>query len=532
MLCRRLLSVLVWAVWSLCAVRAGDGVREGSETVRALLRRAEAFETSGQWGRATELYARILGKDRNSPQTRDHYLKCLRRLLQQRRHQDSSYRAQVLTLTPARALDVYREVLLKLQAGYFDPERTDATALLRSGLEELRAALEDQGFRRSYCKNGSFKSVIDFLATVDQAEQGQHQDQVDDVLKRARTLAQAAEHSLGLMPAAVILELTCGACAGLDEYTAFLTPIQFEEVAASWKGKSVGVGIELGSDESGLYVAQVSPGSSAHAEGIMPRDRITNIGGRSGDQLLAEDAAVLLHGEPNTTVMVETLAADETRPRKVKLKRLPITIASISEPRFLDERAGVAYLRLLSFQEDTLSELDAALIQLQSAGMKALILDLRGNPGGLFNVAVQVAERFLPSGLIVSTHGQVREYNQTYYAQSMSALVTPLIIVVDGETASSAEVLAGALKENQRGMLVGQTTFGKGCLQRVQRLICTPAAIRMTVAKFYSPQGHAYTGAGLAPDMPVDRSESTPPIDQDAQIQTALELIRPLAIVR
>jgi carboxyl-terminal processing protease len=207
-----------------------------------------------------------------------------------------------------------------------------------------------------------------------------------------------------------------------------------------------------------------------------------------------------------------------------------VHVPSVSEPRFLDDRLGIAYLQIAGFQETTVPELDLAIAKLQSAGMRVLILDLRGNLGGLFETALQVTERFLSSGVIVCTQGQSPEYNRIYQAHGMNSLTAPLVVLIDAETASSAEMLAGALKENQRGKLVGRTTFGKGSIQKVRRLDSTPAAVRMTVAKFFSPRGNSYRG-GVVPDLDIPRSDS-PMVDsdQDPQIQTALDLARSLAL--
>jgi carboxyl-terminal processing protease len=200
----------------------------------------------------------------------------------------------------------------------------------------------------------------------------------------------------------------------------------------------------------------------------------------------------------------------------------------------VDERLGVGYVRIDGFQETTVGELDEAIAQMQMAGMKVLVLDLRGNEGGLFEVAVQVAERFVSAGLIVSTHGPaaLREFNRYYYSRGLNFLTIPLVILVDGETASAAELVAGAMKEHQRGMLVGETTFGKGCMQKVLHLSNSSAGVRLTVAKFYSPRGHAYTPNGIAPDLRASRPETMADFDQDPQLQTALEMARPLALAR
>jgi carboxyl-terminal processing protease len=158
---------------------------------------------------------------------------------------------------------------------------------------------------------------------------------------------------------------------------------------------------------------------------------------------------------------------------------------------------GVAYLQIASFTKTTLQEMEKALMELKMRGMKALVLDLRGNPGGLFPVAVQVAERFLPEGIIVSTQGQS---SRTFESHSgMSAYLMPLVVLVDNETASAAEVLAGALKENQRAYLVGLPTYGKGTIQTVLQLT-DAGGVRITLARFFTPLGQPYNGVGVTPD--------------------------------
>ncbi len=219
-------------------------------------------------------------------------------------------------------------------------------------------------------------------------------------------------------------------------------------------------------------------------------------------------------------------------PQIVQLKAQPMPVPSVSEPRFLDERREIGYLQLLAVQETTLSELDDAILQLRAAGMKVLILDLRVNPGGPFEIAVRIVERFLASGVIVATHGQIREFNKIFRAHGTDVLAAPMVILVDADTASSAEIVASALKENQRGKLVGQTTFGKGSMQRVDMLNTTPVSgIRMTVAKLYTPAGRSYSDTGVTPHIVV-RPEASMEIGQDAQLQAALDLARPLTMDR
>jgi hypothetical protein len=195
---------------------------------------------------------------------------------------------------------------------------------------------------------------------------------------------------------------------------------------------------------------------------------------------------------------------------------------------------GVGYLQISGFQETTAQEVDTALAVLTQAGMKALVLDLRGNSGGLFETAVDVARRFLTSGVIASLRHQDPRLDMVYHARNATALTLPVVVLVDGDTASAAEVLAGALKENQRARVLGQATYGKGCTQSVLKLPATggvpTGGLRLTVARFYSPKGEPYTNRGVLPDLVVERFLSSEAMlgGFDQQLHSAVvELERP-----
>jgi carboxyl-terminal processing protease len=180
---------------------------------------------------------------------------------------------------------------------------------------------------------------------------------------------------------------------------------------------------------------------------------------------------------------------------------------------------GVGYIRLANFQKTTPQEMESALLSLRSRGMRVLVLDLRGNPGGLFPAAVQVADRFLPQGVIVTTQGQMRGLSKTYLAQNpLTAVDVPLVVLVDGDTASAAEVVAGALKDNQRALLIGQTTYGKGSIQSLVPLQLG-GGIRLTLARFYTPRGQPFTGVGVTPHLFEPRRDPM----RDYQLELAFE---------
>jgi carboxyl-terminal processing protease len=517
-------------------LRAASSDPSGALTLPQLLQQAKQWEDNGQWAKAIELYEQIPARERRGSEVQEHFQNCLRRVHQLRRHHDPTYRNQLLTLSWRDGLEVYGEVLAKLRLNYVDREKVELTRLFRHGLEELRLALEDDAFCEEQMPATKLETVRAFQMDLNVYWGNRQIRNIRDAQEQAQLVAWSAEEKLSLRKTVVIFEFVCGACSGLDEYTHYLTPRELAEMNASWDGKLVGVGVEVASEDQTLVITQVLPGSSARANGLKAGDRITRIGEYTTVNMPAESAAQLLKGEIDTTIDVE-VSSEKQPPRLVQLKRQAVFVPSVMEPRFLDERREIGYVQLIAFQESTGLELDDAILRLQAAGMKVLILDLRGNPGGPFEMAVQVAERFLASGvMIVSTVGQIdghiRDLNKTYYAHRDSVLAVPLVILIDAETASSAEMVAGALKENQRGQLVGQTTFGKGSIQRVDKLRMAPlAGLRMTVARFHSPTGRSYSGTGVTPQV-VIRADVSMELGQDAQLQAALDVARPLTMGR
>jgi carboxyl-terminal processing protease len=217
-------------------------------------------------------------------------------------------------------------------------------------------------------------------------------------------------------------------------------------------------------------------------------------------------------------VDLEVLPADGM-PRAVKLVRRPVVAPSVDHEALTlttpeGEDIPVGYLRITNFQETTLQEVKEAIAILrtpspQADAMRALIIDLRGNPGGLFKPAVQVADLFLSEGVIVHSHSPFREYDRPYRADGMNPLRLPMVVLIDSDTASGGEVVAGALKGRPGTLLVGQTTFGKGSIQCIIPLDKIPldkmpGGIRITVAKLCSPADQPYNGRGVTPDIATD----------------------------
>jgi C-terminal peptidase prc len=266
------------------------------------------------------------------------------------------------------------------------------------------------------------------------------------------------------------------------------------------------MGAILGQSADGqFYVEKIYPGSWASGA-LRAGDRV--IRPRRGDGEREDNAQF---------IEIVVAGRDGGAERTV---RMPVATVTVVDDDITQD--GIGYVRITGFQKSTPRELNEKLQMLsRMGGLKALIVDLRGNPGGLFTASVEVAERLLPEGIIVTTQGQT--FNRTYASQSgLAALDVPMFVLTDGDTASAAEIVAGALKENQRAVLIGQPTYGKGTMQQVLQLAA--GNVRITLARFFTPRGHPYQGVGVAPHILESVNPQKVALEQARQ---ALMMMRP-----
>jgi len=309
-----------------------------------------------------------------------------------------------------------------------------------------------------------------------------------------------------------------GMLGTLDPYSQFLPPVSKEDLEIDTKGEFGGIGIEITQDEHKILTV-ITPleGTPAFKAGVQAGDKIWKIEGKSTEGLSLTDAVKKLRGRRGTSVTITVIHQSEPRkPVDILIVRDIIKIHSIVDARIIDEKHKIGYVRMTQFQERTADDLDKAVESLLDQGMRALVLDLRFNPGGLLESAIEVSNKFVSNGVIVSTRGRNKSSEKVYSADKNSSYPPiPMAVLVSGQSASASEIVSGALQDHKRAVIVGSRTFGKGSVQTVLPLENGKTAMRLTTAYYYTPSGrciHRKPDAtenddwGIYPDIEVKMS--------------------------
>jgi carboxyl-terminal processing protease len=485
------------------------------EQTTPLRTQAEQSEKLGDWGAAAGKYEELLRLDRDQAFIRDRYRYCLRRYLQVVRLQDPSYQKEVLTLKYPQAVRLYEIVLYNLLNNTFDKDKVSGSTLFHSGLEEFRIALSSPEFCSGHLGGLNPDQTRTLRGMLQNQLGGFRTMTLEEAVETMREVVMKSKnHFPNINPTTVVMEFLCGACLAVDDYTVYLTPRQLRELCATLKGQYVGIGVRLKMQDNKIVVADVLPDSPAAETlpSLARDDHIVAIDKKSTANMAPEAAMDLLEGDERSVVEL-VVASPGQGVRIVVLRRRALFVSSVQH----EAQGEIGYLKILCMQESTVHEFDMKFAQLVEADCKALVLDLRGSPGGLLDVSIEIARRFLSTGVIVSTQHHDPKSSKVYRSDNPMALTIPVVVLVDSETASAAEVLAGALKDNHRARIVGQTTYGKGCSQGLLKLtgegeLRLPAtsssaggvgAIRITIGRFYSPLGQPYSGRGVEPDVPA-----------------------------
>lgn len=477
-----------------------DASPEAIEAVRS----GVYLEQTRQWLNAIEHYENALETFAESRELKYGLRRAKIHFAIERRYADRSFETRLVSRTRQEALQLLDDLLRHVQSSYVDS--VSETSFIAHGTESLYLALANEKFLSRNAPNASRDRIQQVRQILRQDYWNRPIQPPETARSVVSTVCDLIRRDLDIRDGAVIMEYVFGGCNALDDYSSYLTPDRLEDLYGNIEGEFVGLGIEMKSElGKGLLMVNVLPDSPAEEGGILPGDHIVGINGIDCRSMSTDEAARLLRGPSGSQVQLQIDSPDSEETREGTFSRRAVQVKSIPVAEIIDEDAGIGYIQLTGFQKTSAQELDAALASLNQRGMRALIWDVRGNPGGLLTAAVEVLDRFIPEGVLVSTRGRTRDQNWSYSAHRSGTWDIPLVLLIDGDSASASEIVAGAVGDHRRGVIVGRKSYGKWSVQSIFP-VRDATGLRLTTAKFYSPKGRTLSKIGVRPDIVVERT--------------------------
>ena len=313
-----------------------------------------------------------------------------------------------------------------------------------------------------------------------------------------------------------------------DKYSVYYNEEDYQALQISTTGQYYGIGAGLSQDKDTMVVTvnKVYEGTPSESAGLLKDDVIVSVDGTEAASMELSELVKLIRGEKGTTVHLEIYRPSTEENLSFDVERQDITLPSVSHKMFED---GIGYVHIDSFETETATQFEEAVKDLEDQGMKALIIDVRYNPGGMVTAVVQILDDILPEGTVVYTEDK-NGNRQDYTSSGDTYLDYPLAVLINGESASASEILAGAVKDYQYGTLIGTTTFGKGIVQTIFPLE-DGDAVKLTTAKYFTPNGNYIHGVGIGPDIELeyeylDKDATSYDEAYDNQIQKAIEVLK------
>ncbi|MEM9364770.1 MAG: S41 family peptidase [Planctomycetota bacterium] len=481
-----------------------DADQKAASTASAdeLLRLGLQLESESKWGEAIEHYE---SAHRRFSNDRTFYQRLLISRLHfdvNRRYRDETFLQSVRELTASQTLDLYTEILANLQTHYVDT--LEWSRVLLHGTAALEVALTEPAFVNRVAATADPSRLETFRQEIHHRIGNRPTLSRFDLRATVSLVAKMANEELGIAGTATILEYVGGAVATLDPYTRLLSSGQLDEMFSTIRGNFVGLGVELKPQDDALQILSVIPGGPAAEAGITAGDRVLEVAGVSVSDRGATHVADLLRG-PEGSVAVLRVAGMSGNFRMVKVARRRVEVPSVENAQIIDPAMGIGYFRITNFQETTPREVEQALWKLHREGMRTLVMDLRENPGGLLNAAVDVADRFITDGPIVTTRGRNPSENRAHMAHRPNTWDMPLVVLIDRNSASASEIFSGAIRDAKRGTVIGETSYGKGRVQGIFRMQSARFGLCLTTSEFYSPSGRAIDQIGVEPHIAVSK---------------------------
>lgn len=300
-----------------------------------------------------------------------------------------------------------------------------------------------------------------------------------------------------------------------DPHSNYLSPKMYKTLMEQTEGSFAGIGVVMGMDnEQKIHIVGIMEDSPGQKAGLQEGDEILAVDGVSVKEMAFDEVAAHVRGEVGTNVVL-TIMRNNTN-QDITITRDNIKLKTVGH-KMLDNNIG--YIQIVSFSEDTANEFNDAYNDLKNQGMKALILDLRNNPGGLLTTCVEIAQKLVPKGEIVSIVD--KQGNKETYTSSLEAPEYPLVVLINKNSASASEILSGAIQDTKAGTIIGNTSYGKGSVQTILPMF-EDDAVKLTIAKYYTPSGRSIDGIGITPDIEINLDENA---TTDTQLNKAIEIL-------
>ena len=402
--------------------------------------------------------------------------------------------------------DEITQILRHLQYSYVDPEKLEGYRIMRSALERL--AFKVPPVVVYIPKKEKFSSAVVQVEESKKKFYFKNLENLDNVDKAIQEVVVFIKRKLKEKDKLKNVEYQAirGMLSPLDPHTVLFVPEAYTEFQEDSLGTYSGVGMYIGFRDKKIVVISPIVGSPAFRAGLQAQDEILQIDGESTTTFTVGNASQKIRGEVGTKVKILINRKGFSKPKEFVLTREKITINSVNALVLKTEKGRIGYISLSRFQRNTVKQLEQALDKINSSfsDFQGVVLDLRNNPGGILDQAIRVSDKFLDRGIIVSTSGARNESKKTYRSRFYNTVANvPLIVLVNSGSASASEIVTAALKQNNRALILGQTTFGKGSVQQI-RPFKSGSAIKMTISKYLTPNNTSIQSIGVAPHIELN----------------------------
>lgn len=496
---------------------APHAAKDADRTPEEMLAEGKKLQAERQWGKALHNYQMVRLTSVADDELEARIKQCYARLVLDLRHKNDEYVKSVKGMSLAQGLRVLKPLLGRMEKYYVT--KPVAASVMAASAEQIVMLTESESAQKRYpvLRDTGTRERLAAAARALEAEPFP----ADEGFPVSR-MVQAVQarllegHGVDLPPGVILSEVIFGVMGSLDKYSLYLPPDSLKELEIQTTGRFCGIGAEVSVRGQLLTIVTPLCNSPAAKSGLMPGDRVVLIDGEWGPpELTLEQAVKRLRGRWKVPVDLVVVTEGETFPVNRRVVRNFIPVASVRESMVLPGGHPFGYVRLVSFRQQTAKDLTRAVADLERQGIQGLVLDLRGNPGGLLTAAVKVSDLFIPKGLIVSTRGRIPQSTREYSAHGSATHASyPVAVLLDGRSASASEIVAGAIRDHKRGPLIGTKTVGKGSVQAMFRFKDegsrrTLAGANLTIARYYPPCGQSFDGKGIVPDIVVDLKPSS-----------------------